>query len=69
MNDLTGRLDHEMRTPPPPDRICQGTLLSREQYLIDIERWGFKDARLTSLSAMTDADVAHWTRAIEGEKK
>jgi hypothetical protein len=57
-----------MRTPPPTERICQGTLLSREQYLVDIERWGFKDARLTAGSAMTRADIAHWTRAIHDKK-
>src|SRR5262249_30138337 len=30
---------------PPARPVCQGTLLSREQYLMDIERWGYADAR------------------------
>jgi hypothetical protein len=44
--------------------LCQGTLLSREQYLDDIERWGYNDARLQSRTgAMTPEDVARWTAA------
>jgi Nucleotidyl transferase of unknown function (DUF2204) len=44
--------------------LCQGTLLSREQYLDDIEHWGYKDARLQpTLGAMTAEEVARWTAA------
>jgi hypothetical protein len=68
MAGLMGRLDHEMRTDPPVERIVQGTLVSREQYLVDTEMWGFKDARLTDASAMTCDDIEQWTRAI-GEKR
>ncbi len=68
MAGLMGRLDHEMRTAPPSERIAHGTLVSREQYLVDIESWGFKDARLTEASAMTYDDVATWTRAINEKK-
>jgi hypothetical protein len=68
MAGLMGRLDHEMRTSPPTERIAQGTLVSREQYLVDLEVWGFKDVRLTEVSAMTDDDIAQWTRAIEEKK-
>jgi hypothetical protein len=65
MNDLLTRLQAEMAAPPPQEeRVCQGTLLSREQYLIDIKRWGFSDARERPLGAMSHADVVHWTRAI-----
>jgi len=68
MAGLMGRLDHEMRVAPPTERIAQGTLVSREQYLVDVEQWGFKDVRLTEASAMSDDDIAHWTRAIEDKK-
>jgi hypothetical protein len=61
---LLGRMEHEMKTPPPKERTCNGTLISREQYLVDIEQWGFKDARLTEATTMTRDEVAHWTRAI-----
>lgn len=68
MAGMMGRLDHEMRTEPPSERIAQGTLVSREQYLVDMEIWGFKDARLTEATSMTLDDVEQWTRAI-GEGK
>ena len=68
MAGLMSRLDHEMRKDPPSERIAQGTLVSREQYLVDLEAWGFKDARLTEASAMTHDDIEQWTRAI-GEQK
>jgi len=55
-----------MRVDTPTDRIVNGTLISREQYLHDIECLGFKDARLTEVSAMTDSDIAAWTLAISG---
>ena len=68
MAGLMGRLDHETRREPPTERITHGTLVSREQYLVDMEVWGFKDARLTEVSAMTDDDIAQWTRAISDRK-
>jgi hypothetical protein len=64
MNDLMARLQAETVSPPPPGNVCPGTLLSREQYLIDIERWGLVDAREGPHGPMSHADVIHWTRAI-----
>ena len=46
MAELVRRLQEEMHSPPSPNRLCQGTLLSHTQYLIDLERWGYQDARL-----------------------
>ena len=45
-------------------RICRGTLLSRQQYLRDIEERGFKDARLDDRVKMNDDDIARWTDGI-----
>jgi hypothetical protein len=39
-------------------------LLSREQYLHDVERLGYLDGRLTPASTMTAEDVATWTESI-----
>lgn len=69
MRGFAGRLDREMRTPPPKEKTCQGTLLSREQYLPDVQRWGLTDVRHTNASSMTPDDVVLWTRAIEESKK
>jgi hypothetical protein len=68
MTGLMGRLDREMRAPPPKLKLCQGTLLSREQYLIDVQSWGFADARNTNASTMTPDDVVLWTEAIDHNK-
>jgi hypothetical protein len=45
MQDLTSRMEKELNTPPPTGRVCQGTLLSSTQYDIDVEQWGYRDAR------------------------
>ena len=64
MHELLERLRQETGQPPPRTRLCAGTLLSREQYLPDIEQQGFQDGRNTSLSTMQPQDVAAWTEAI-----
>lgn len=52
MQQLMARLQLEIDGVAPPTRICQGTLLSTEQYATAIERWGYQDARsLASLVA------------------
>lgn len=47
------------------DRVCQGTLVSRGQYMIDIGQYGFLDARLNPRGNMTPEDAIYWTWAIE----
>jgi hypothetical protein len=65
METLLGRLTAELRQPPAVDvHVCAGTLLSRSQYLHDVEQLGFVDGRLTPASTMTSEDVAVWTEAI-----
>jgi hypothetical protein len=53
-----------IETSPPGMKICRGTLLSRAQYLIDIEQWGFMDARLAPFGHMSRREHAIWTNAI-----
>jgi Uncharacterised nucleotidyltransferase len=43
---LLDRLRCDGQSPRAVERLCQGTLLSRAQYAIDLERWGYQDARL-----------------------
>jgi len=59
-------LDREMRSAPAR-RICRGTLTSRAQYLVDIELWGYEDARLAPHGSMTDEETSIWTAAIDAE--
>jgi hypothetical protein len=68
MEELLHRLEEEMHTPPPERRLCQGTLLSREQYLIDVQQWGFEDVRLAPAGRMSPVDIARWTAAIHEPK-
>ena len=35
------------------EKLCQGTLLSPLQYEIDVELWGYQDARLSPKGSMT----------------
>jgi hypothetical protein len=65
MNDLVGRLQTDLSSPPSTDRVCRGTLMSRAQYLIDIGRYGYEDARLVPRGNMTPEDAVYWTWAIE----
>jgi hypothetical protein len=65
MEHLMGRLKAEVAQPPAQDpHVCAGTLLSREQYLHDVEKLGYVDGRLTPVSTMTSDDVQLWTDSI-----
>jgi uncharacterized protein (TIGR03086 family) len=65
MRELLAREAASLDAPAPTERRCNGTLLSRAQYLIDIDEWGYRDPRLRANGgAMTDAEIRHWTRAI-----
>jgi hypothetical protein len=46
------------------DKICYGTILSRQQYLYDVEELGYKDARLEPLGKMSEEEIAKWTAGI-----
>lgn len=63
------RTRHEaLRVAPATDRVCQGTLVSREQYLIDVGQYGYADARLDPRGTMTPEDAIYWTWAISNVK-
>jgi hypothetical protein len=66
-DELLRRLQAEASATPPDERTCQGTLISRAQYLVDIGPWGYRDARLEPGIKMTPADIALWTRAIDAD--
>jgi hypothetical protein len=68
MDDLMTRLRKEARAPSR-ERLCRGTLLSRKQYLVDVEEWGFRDARLDERVHMDEQDITRWTRAIAKEEE
>ncbi|MBA2744497.1 MAG: hypothetical protein H0U43_09385 [Chthoniobacterales bacterium] len=49
MSDLLQRTQEESSSTPD-DRVCRGTLLSRAQYLWDVQDRAYRDARLHSRS-------------------
>jgi len=57
-------LDRVLNDRTEDARICQGPLLSRAQYLVDIERWGYQDARLQPIGNMTPDQIQIWTAPI-----
>lgn len=67
MRELAQRLKRETDTPPVDEHICRGTLLSREQYLPDIEQWHYKDARIER-ETMSPAQISLWTDAIGSDR-
>jgi hypothetical protein len=64
LEELTERLRKETAGPDLPERLCQGTLVSRQQYLIDIHRWGYRDPRLQPEGRLTREEIDRWTEAI-----
>jgi len=66
IRELLRRLEVEMNRPAPRGQVCAGTLLSRAQYLVDVERWGYEDVRRVN-GIMSDEAIATWTAAIDGE--
>lgn len=69
MRDLGERLERELKSEPPAEPICRGTLLSRAQYLTDIQEHGFKDARMWPEGSMTKDEIDQWTRAIDQDAR
>jgi hypothetical protein len=63
VRELMGRLDREL-TRPAADRVCQGTLISRAQYLVDVQHWGYGDPRLAPQGNMTSDERERWTAGI-----
>ena len=66
MDELIERLRKES---PGQEQVCRGTLLSRKQYLVDVEKWGFRDARLEKRVHMDSEDIAQWTKASAKDEK
>ncbi|PYQ31506.1 MAG: hypothetical protein DMF57_14385 [Acidobacteria bacterium] len=63
MEELAARLAKEDGRDAA-EKICFGTIISRQQYLFDVDHWGYKDARLKPTGNMSAEDIAHWTAGI-----
>ncbi len=57
MDDLLRRTLAETEQPAPHTDLCRGTLLSRLQYSVDVDRWGCRDARVMPDGELTEAQA------------
>ena len=64
MTALLDRLRGELDTNADAGRLCQGTMISRQQYLPDTLEWGYADGRLVPNGNMTIRQIEEWTAAI-----
>lgn len=67
IDELTERMRAEKKNEE--EKVCYGTIVSRQQYLKDIGEWGYADARRVD-DVMSDEDIALWTAgiAVDGAK-
>jgi hypothetical protein len=63
MEELLRRLS--VSRPNLQNDVCYGTLLSREQYLHDIDRLKYRDGREQPEGPMTREQIDIWTAAID----
>jgi hypothetical protein len=62
MDRLMARMAAERSSEDVP--VCNGTLLSREQYLFDLQERGYADARVPPWGNVPETDIETWTDAI-----
>ncbi len=66
IEELSQRFQQEVNSTPPATKLCRGTLLSPLQYQIDLEEWGYQDARLRE--NMTTEEISLWTDHLNNAK-
>jgi hypothetical protein len=66
MKMLLERARAELGSAPDVD-VCRGTLLSREQYLVDLRERGYTDARIPPWGRLDPAEIELWTAAIPAD--
>ena len=67
MDDVLDRARRERKRPAAQRRSCRGPILSRGQYLFDIEERGYADARLEPAGAMSSEEIEIWSDAAREE--
>jgi hypothetical protein len=43
IDELQSRVKAQMAVPVPDEAVCRGPLLSKTQYLVDIQEWGYRE--------------------------
>lgn len=65
LHTLLDRVEAQVAAPAPAGHICRGTLLSRSQYLVDIEHWGYRDGRRRPQGELTPDEIAELTASAK----
>ena len=68
MREMMRRMDQEMQCLPSDRRVCQGTLLSWSQYLVDTERGEYEDARIHPRGVLSEDDMRFMTARLQEEQ-
>ena len=69
MRELTQRVAEDTDADEGEATTCLGTLISRQQYLVDVEEWGYRDGRLPPTGRMTPDEIEAWTVATRVEER
>jgi len=69
MHEMMRRMKLEMQCLPADRDVCQGTLLSWSQYLADLDRGDYQDARLSPRGRLTLEDTQHMTAVLQEEQE
>jgi hypothetical protein len=64
VEELVARWRRGRVAPPAPEPRCNGTLLSRIQFLPDIRRCLMRDGRIYPVTYMSDEQIEHWTEVV-----
>jgi hypothetical protein len=40
---------HAQKNEPERKKLCRGMLIARGQYAVDVQHWGYTDARMTEV--------------------
>jgi len=67
MVKMMKRLSQELHSSPSETKVCQGTLLSRVYYLMDVGA-GYRDGRFRPSGTLTDEAVEQWKAAVERDR-
>jgi hypothetical protein len=62
LDELLGRLGRERGSEELT--VCNGTLLSREQYIVDVTERGYADPRIPPFGRVPSVEIQRWTDAI-----
>jgi hypothetical protein len=69
VDHLAARVARENGTAGDTEKVCRGTLLSRDQYESDVEMYGYGDGRLVPDGNMSPDELGDYLAAVQMEVK